>query len=133
MDRRPAVGILCLMAEEQYDMRMDTKFGPLEQFDVLGFASTLQPWINQTLVNVNDCVVRLGVLDGDFHWHKHDQEDEFFYVVEGRLKIDFENGAADLGPGQGVMVPRGAMHCPHAIGRTVVLMFEAGTVVPTGD
>ncbi|MFN4178086.1 cupin domain-containing protein [Phenylobacterium sp.] len=75
-----------------------------------------------------------GVLDGDFHWHKHENEDEFFYVVEGRLDIDLEDGrTVVLEPGQGLTVPKGVMHFPHARGRTVVLMVETASVVPTGN
>ena len=48
------------------------------------------PWHNQTLCQVNDSVVRLGVVKGEYHWHQHEQEDEFFYVVEGRLIIDLD-------------------------------------------
>ena len=60
-------------------------------------------WHNQTLVGVNDCVVRLGVMQGEFHWHHHDEEDEFFYVVDGRFLFDLEEGGqtVDLGPKQG--------------------------------
>jgi mannose-6-phosphate isomerase-like protein (cupin superfamily) len=82
---------------------------------------------------VNDAVVRLAVMEGDFHWHKHDDEDEFFFVLEGALTIELEDGEIHLAPGQGVTVPRGKLHFPHAHGRTVVLMVEKATVVPTGD
>jgi mannose-6-phosphate isomerase-like protein (cupin superfamily) len=79
-------------------------------------------------------VVRLAVMEGDFHWHKHDAEDEFFYVVEGALVIEVENrSSVELRPGQGVTIPAGVMHFPRAQGRTVVLMVEKGTVTPTGD
>jgi mannose-6-phosphate isomerase-like protein (cupin superfamily) len=121
------------MEQQEYEIDLDTKFEQLEQFDVIRLAAEHQPWWNQTLVKVNDCVARLGVLDGDFHWHKHDNEDELFYVLEGRLRIEFEGGEVDLMPGQAVVVPKGVMHCPHAVGRTVVLMFEGAGVVPTGD
>lgn len=116
-----------------YDINLDVKFKQLELFDVLEFAGQQNPWWNQTLCQVNDSVVRLGVLEGDFHWHKHDNEDEFFYVLEGKLDIEYEGGKAELNPGQGIVIPRGVMHCPHAIGRTVVLMVEPATVIPTGS
>ena len=90
-------------------------------------------WYNQTLCRVNDCVVRLGVLPGEFHWHKHDKEDEFFYVVEGRFVIDLEGRAVELGPRQGFTVPRGVMHRTRAPVRTVVLMIEGAGVAPIGD
>jgi mannose-6-phosphate isomerase-like protein (cupin superfamily) len=82
---------------------------------------------------VNDAVARLGVLEGEFHWHKHEAEDEFFFVLEGKLLIDSEGRTAELEPGQGLVVPRGVPHRPRAPERTVVLMFEKETVVATGD
>jgi len=117
-----------------YDIRVDEKFGPLVKFDVASEASAHQPWFNQTLTRVDDALVRLGVLEGDFHWHKHDQEDEFFLVLQGRLDIEIEGrDPITLEPNQAVTVPKGVRHCPHARGRTVVLMVERAGVVPTGD
>jgi mannose-6-phosphate isomerase-like protein (cupin superfamily) len=83
--------------------------------------------------SVNDCVVRLGVFEGEFHWHKHDQEDEFFFVLSGQLSLDLEGRTVELTPSQGLLVPRGVVHRTRAPTRTVVLMIEAATVVPTGD
>jgi len=120
--------------EDRYDISKDVLFGALERMDITAVAAAQTPWWNRTLGEVNDSVVRLAVMDGDFHWHKHEQEDEFFYVVEGTLTIDVEGQApVVLAPGQGVTIPRGRMHFPHAHGRTVVLMVEKATVVPTGD
>jgi mannose-6-phosphate isomerase-like protein (cupin superfamily) len=82
---------------------------------------------------VNDCVVRLGIVKGEFHWHKHDREDEFFYVVEGRLFLDLEDRTVELTPRQGFMVPREVVHRTRAPERTVMLMIEGSTVTPTGD
>ena len=90
-------------------------------------------WWNQTLSQVNDSLVRLGVFEGEFHWHKHDREDEFFYVVEGKLFLDLEDRTVELNPRQGLMVPKGVVHRTRAPTRTVVLMIEAATVKPTGD
>src|SRR3954462_14656736 len=91
-------------------------------------------WVNQTLTTVNDAVVRLGVIEGEFHWHKHDAEDEFFLVVEGELVIELEGAeAVRLGPQTGFTVPRGVSHKTSAPVRTVILMVEAGGVDPTGD
>jgi|SRR5579864_8742136 len=119
---------------DRYDISKDILFGALERMDVGAVAAAQTPWWNRTLCQVNDAVVRLAVMDGDFHWHKHEAEDEFFYVVQGRLTIEIEGEpAVRLVPGQGVTVPRGRMHCPHADGRTVVLMVEQASVVPTGD
>jgi mannose-6-phosphate isomerase-like protein (cupin superfamily) len=117
-----------------YDTHLDIKFSPLERLDVPALvASCTHPWYNQTLCRVNDAVVRLGVVQGEYHWHKHDQDDEFFYVVEGRLHIDLEDRVIDLAPGQGVVIPKGVRHRPRAPERTVMLMVETSAIVPTGD
>jgi len=121
-------------AEQRYAINLDVRFQPLELIDVQALVDACkEPWYNQTLCRVNDSVVRLGVVHGDFHWHKHDAEDEFFYVLEGALTIELEGDEVRLEPGQGFTVPRGRMHFPHAHGRTVVLMVEQASVVPTGD
>ena len=123
-----------MTSQTTYSINTDVKFAPLELIDVKHLADTCQErWFNQTLCRVNDSVVRLGVLHGEFHWHKHDNEDEFFYVVEGRFLIDLEGRSVELSPGQGFLVPRGVLHCTRAPERTVVLMIEAATVKPTGD
>lgn len=119
-----------------YSINLDEVFGPLEFIDVQALADKVEDqWFNQTLVRVNDCVVRLGVMQGEFHWHHHDEEDEFFYVVEGRFLIDLEEEGrtVELGPNQGFTVPRGVLHRTRAPERTVILMFEGAGVVPTGD
>ena len=118
-----------------YDIHLDDKFGQSSFIDVAAEAAAHEPWFNQTLTTVNDSVVRLGVLDGDFHWHKHDVEDEFFLVLEGRLLIDIEGAdTVTLDPHQGYTVPRGVVHRTRAPeGRTVILMVEPAGVQPTGD
>ena len=119
---------------DRYDI--DTAAVMFEQgqpMDVAAIAAATQPWWNRTLTRVNDAVVRLGVLEGDFHWHKHDDDDEFFFVLEGRLDIELEDRTVSLGPQQGVTIPKGVMHLPHARGRVVVLMVETAGVVPTGS
>jgi len=117
-----------------YTIHDDVKFKPLELIDVARLQrATKEQWFNQTLCEVNDSLVRLGVLQGEFHWHKHDREDEFFYVVEGRFFIDLEGRTVELAPRQGLLVPRGVLHRTRAPRRTVVLMIEAATVVLTGD
>jgi len=90
-------------------------------------------WYNQTLCQVNDSVVRLGVIQGEYHWHKHENDDEFFYVVEGKLLIDLEGRTVALSPRQGFVVPRGVLHRTRAPERTVILMVENAGIVPTGD
>ena len=117
-----------------YAIHTDLKYGPLEVVEVGQLADECtERWWNQSLCRVNDCVVRLGVFEDEFHWHKHDSEDEFFFVLEGRLLLDLEDRTVELAPRQGIMVPRGVLHRTRAPKRTVVLMIEAATVVPTGD
>ena len=118
---------------QDYEIHLDDKYGQLSHIDIGAEAASHEPWFNQTLTTVNDSVVRLGVLDGDFHWHKHDEEDEFFFVLEGQLDIELEDRMVTLHPHQGFTVPKGVMHLPHARGRVVVLMVEKASVVPTGD
>jgi mannose-6-phosphate isomerase-like protein (cupin superfamily) len=117
-----------------YDIHMDVKYKPLERVEAGHLADACpEKWWNQTLCRVNDSVARLGVFEGEFHWHKHDREDEFFFVLEGRLLLDLEGRTVTLEPRQGLVVPKGVMHRTRAPTRTVVLMVEAATVVPTGD
>jgi mannose-6-phosphate isomerase-like protein (cupin superfamily) len=117
-----------------YDTHLDILHQPLERIDVQALVDACtHPWWNQTLCQVNDSVVRLGVVRGEYHWHQHEHEDEFFYVVEGRFLIDLEDRTVDLGPGQGVVIPKGARHRPRAPERTVILMVEGAGIVPTGD
>jgi mannose-6-phosphate isomerase-like protein (cupin superfamily) len=117
-----------------YVTRLEARYKPLEVLDVGALAASCRErWYNETLCRVNDSVVRLGVVQGEYHWHKHDFDDEFFYVVEGRLSIDLEDRTIDLGPGQGLVVPRGVQHRTRATHRTVMLMVETVAIVPTGD
>ena len=95
--------------------------------------NTREKWINFTLTEVNDSLVRMGIFEGEFHWHHHDLEDEFFFVVSGRLLLDLKNEAIELTPGQGFTVPRGVIHRTRAVEKTVVLMVEGNTVKPKGD
>ncbi|MCI2422656.1 cupin domain-containing protein [Saccharopolyspora sp. K220] len=114
---------------------MDPKFRPLDHIDVPALARAVtEPWFNQTLCQVNDSLVRLGVVEGEYHWHQHDAEDEFFYVVNGRLIIELDGrDSVELLPGQGVTVPQGLQHRPIAPERTTMLMIEQAGVQPTGD
>jgi mannose-6-phosphate isomerase-like protein (cupin superfamily) len=122
------------MAEQPYDINLDVKFDQLERIDVGAEAAAVEPWFNQTLTQVNDSVVRLGVIEGDFHWHKHDVEDEFFLVLDGTLLIDIEGAdTVTLERHQAYTVPRGVVHRTRAPVRTTILMVEPAGVVPTGD
>jgi len=122
------------MHREQYNINLDVKFPHLERIDVPELVKqTKVKWSNQTLTQVNDSVVRLGIVEGEFHWHKHDNDDEFFFVLEGQLLIDLENKTVELNPGQGVTISKGVMHRPRAPKKTVMLMMETSNIEPTGD
>jgi dTDP-4-dehydrorhamnose 3,5-epimerase-like enzyme len=117
-----------------YVTRLNLQFQPLELVDVQPLVEACTDrWYNQTLCRVNDSVVRLGVMQGEYHWHKHDHDDEFFYVLEGRFLIDLEGRTVDLAPRQGFVVPKGVVHRTRARERTVILMVENAGIIPTGD
>ena len=121
-------------SQAPYSINLNVKFNPLELVDLQSLVEACKdPWYNQTLCKVNDSVVRLGIMQGEFHWHKHDLEDEFFYVVDGRFLIDLEGRTVELKPKQGFTVPRGVMHRTRAPERTVILMIEGAGVIPTGN
>jgi mannose-6-phosphate isomerase-like protein (cupin superfamily) len=117
-----------------YEIRLNILYPPLQIIDTKALAEACEhKWYNQTLCQVNQSVVRLGVLEGEYHWHKHDVDDEFFYVVEGQLLIDLEDRTVELDPGQGFVVPQRVVHRTRAPHRTVVLMVENHGIIPTGD
>ena len=117
-----------------YATHLDLKFPVLSIVDVPALVSACTDrWYNQTLCKVNDSVVRLGVMQGEYHWHKHENDDEFFFVLEGHFIIDLEGRSIDLQPQQGFVVPKGAVHCIRAPERAIILMVETAAVVPTGD
>ena len=117
-----------------YATFLDVKFPPLSVVDVPGLVDACtHAWYNQTLCRVNDSVVRLGVLQGEYHWHKHDNDDEFFFVLDGHFIIDLEGRSVDLKPREGFVVPKGVVHRTRAPDRAVVLMVETAAIVPTGD
>ena len=117
-----------------YATFLDVKFPPLAVVDVPGLVGACtHAWYNQTLCRVNDSVVRLGVLQGEYHWHKHDADDEFFFVLDGHFIIDLEDRSVDLQAREGFVVPKGVVHRTRAPDRAVVLMVETAGIVPTGD
>src|SRR5947209_9341272 len=117
-----------------YETRLNILCQALEIIDERALADACTyKWYNQTLCRVNASVVRVGVVQGEYHWHKHDDDDEFFYVVEGKLLIDLEERVVELQPRQGFVVPKGVLHRTRAPQRTVILMFENAGIVPTGD
>jgi mannose-6-phosphate isomerase-like protein (cupin superfamily) len=122
------------VSSPDYKIHLDIRHGHQELIDVPSIVNRVtDPWWNQTLTQVNESVVRLGVVQGEFHWHKHDEDDEFFYVVSGRLYIDLEDQTIELGPNQGTTIGKGVMHRPRAPEKTVMLMVETSGIVPTGD
>jgi quercetin dioxygenase-like cupin family protein len=116
-----------------YETRLNLLHGPLEVIDINVPDAQNYKWFNQTLCKVNDSVVRVGIIEGEYHWHKHDNDDEFFYTVEGQLLIDLENKTIELNPGQGFVIPRGIVHRTRAPKRTVILMVENAGIIPTGN
>lgn len=123
------------MAEKYpYVTKLDVKYEHFERIDVPAMVEECKDkWFNQTLTEVNESVVRLGIVHGEYHWHKHDDDDEFFFVLEGQLLIDLEDKTIELNPNQGVTISKGVMHRPRAPGRTVMLMVETKAIQPTGS
>jgi mannose-6-phosphate isomerase-like protein (cupin superfamily) len=120
--------------EFPYATHLDVRYPPLEVVDVSALVDAVRDkWYNQTLCRVNDSVVRLGVVQGEYHWHKHDDLDEFFYVVDGEFLIDLEERTVELREQQGFVVPKGVVHRTRAPQRAVILMVEGAAIVPTGD
>jgi mannose-6-phosphate isomerase-like protein (cupin superfamily) len=122
------------LAQWPYETRLNILHGPLEIIDEKALSDACEfTWYNQTLCKVNESVVRLAVIEGEYHWHKHDRDDEFFYCLEGALYVDLEDRTFTLNPRQGIVVPRGVVHRTRADARTVILMVETSAIVPTGD
>lgn len=122
------------VANFPYETRLNLLRGPLELIEVGALADACQyKWFNQTLCQVNGSVVRMAVVEGEYHWHQHTDDDEFYYVIEGKLLIDLEGRTVELGPRQGFVVPRATMHRTRAEERTVMLMVETAGIIPTGN
>jgi len=117
-----------------YTTKLDVKFNSLELIDVPKMVKECQDkWFNQTLTKVNDSVVRIGIVEGEYHWHKHDNDDEFFFVLDGQLLIDLEDKTIALNPWEGFTIPKGVVHRTRAPKKTVMLMVETSDIQPTGD
>ncbi len=117
-----------------YVTKLDVKFAHLERMDIPQMVEDCRDkWFNQTLTQVNESVVRLGIVEGEYHWHKHDHDDEFFFLLQGQLLIDLEGQTIELNPNQGVTISKGVMHRPRAPQKTVMLMVETSAIQPTGD
>lgn len=117
-----------------YATYLNVLFNQLEKIDVPGLVGSVKDsWYNQTLCKVNESVVRLGVMQGEYHWHKHDHDDEFFFCLDGEFLIDLEDRTITLGPQQGFVVPKTIVHRTRAPRRAVILMIENAGIIPTGD
>ena len=117
-----------------YHQYMDIKYAHAEVIDVPSIVEDCQdPWFNQTLTKVNGSVVRIGIVEGEYHWHRHEDDDEFFFVLSGKLYVDIEDETIELDPNQGVTVSKGLMHRTRAPVRTVMLMVETDSIDPIGS
>ena len=118
----------------EYVTKLDVKYDHLQRIDIPQIVKECKDkWYNQTLTQVNESVVRLGIVEGEYHWHKHENDDEFFFVLDGQLLIDLEGRTIELNPNQGVTITKGLMHRPRATKKTVILMVETSAIQPTGD
>src|ERR1700743_257533 len=112
-----------------YTTLLDIKHGHQELIDVQEIVNTVRDkWFNQTLTKVNDSVVRIGIVEGEYHWHKHEKDDEFFFVLEGQLLIDLEDRTIALDPWQGFTISKGVLHRTRAPKKTVMLMVETSEI-----
>ena len=120
---------------QKYHINMEPGFDFLKLIDVSSLvAACKEKWYNQTLCRVNNQLVRLGVFnEGEFHWHKHDSEDEFFFVIKGELYMELENETVVLKQHYGITIPKGVLHRPYVKEPTAVLMVESDSISPTGD
>jgi mannose-6-phosphate isomerase-like protein (cupin superfamily) len=118
----------------EYVTKLDVRFKHFELIDIPSIVRDCKDkWYNETLTKVNDSVVRVAIVEGEYHWHKHDKDDEFFFVLEGRLLVDLEDRTIELNPSQGVTISKGVVHRTRAPRKTVMLMVETSTIQPTGD
>jgi len=122
--------------DQQYNYvtKLDVRFGHLQKMNIPKIvAECTHKWFNQTLTTVNESVVRIGIVEGEYHWHKHENDDEFFFVLDGQLLIDLESQTIELNPNEGVTITKGVMHRPRALKKTVMLMVETSGIIPTGN
>lgn len=113
---------------------MNIKYKHQEVIDVPNIVDECkEKWFNQTLTKINDSVARIGIVEGEYHWHKHEEDDEFFFVLSGKLFVDLEDKTIELNPNQGVTISKGIMHKTRAPQKTVMLMVETATIDPIGD
>ena len=117
-----------------YTTNLDIKFKNFELIDIPKMVKEVKnKWFNQTLTQVHGSVVRVGIVEGEYHWHKHESDDEFFFVLEGKLFVDLAEKTLELNPGQGVTITKNVIHRTRAPHKTVMLMVEDKGIIPTGD
>ena len=117
-----------------YNQHMDIKYKHQEVIDISEIIEECKEnWFNQTLTKINDAVARIGIVEGEYHWHKHEEDDEFFFILSGKLLIDLEDRTIELNPNQGVTISRGVLHRPRAPQKTVMLMVETASIDPIGS
>jgi len=117
-----------------YNQQMNIKYGHQELIDVPEIVKDCkEKWFNQTLTKINDSVARIGIVEGEYHWHKHEEDDEFFFVLSGKLYIDLEDRTIELNPNQGVTISKNVMHRPRSPQKTVMLMVETASIDPIGN
>ncbi len=122
------------MNKYNYVTKLGVRFGHLEKIDIPALVNECKDkWYNESLTKVNNSVVRIGIVEGEYHWHKHDNDDEFFFVLEGKLFVDIGDKTTELLPHQGITVTKGLMHRTRAPQRTVMLMIETSSIQPEGD
>ena len=123
-----------MQKEFSYVTKLDVRYNHLEKIDVPRIISECtDKWYNETLTQVNNSVVRIGIVEGEYHWHKHDNDDEFFFVLDGKLLIDLEDKTIELNPLEGFTIPKGIIHRTRAPQKTIMLMVETKEIQPTGD
>jgi len=96
------------------------------------FSLFAEHWQPRVIAEMNDYQFKLVKLKGDFVWHDHKDTDETFFVIEGRLRIDFRDGAVEIGPGEMFVVPKGVEHKPYAEQEVKVMLIEPRGVLNTG-
>jgi mannose-6-phosphate isomerase-like protein (cupin superfamily) len=123
-----------MMKKYNYNQQMNVKYNHQELIDVPQIVEECkEKWFNQTLTKINDSVARIGIVEGEYHWHKHENDDEFFFVLSGKLYIDLEEKTIELNPNQGVTISKNVMHRPRAPKKTVMLMVETASIDPIGN
>jgi mannose-6-phosphate isomerase-like protein (cupin superfamily) len=97
------------------------------------FTLFTEHWSPKVIAKINDYLVKIGKLQGDFVWHTHAETDELFIINKGILRVDFRDGQVFLSKGELLVVPKGVEHRTHADQECELIMFEPETTLNTGD